>query len=94
MKKLNDKLETEENTNKEYNLLVTRANTYQQTLPPTADGVISSHGTKKSLRKKHTLQCKSHYLQNWNRDCEPCSQCIVVKEDHLPNGKLPTLQVR
>ena len=89
MEKLNDELETEENTNKEYNLLVTRANTYQQTLPPTADGESSSsYGTKKSLRKKHTLQCKSHHLQNWNRDCETCSQCIVVKEDHLPKCKV------
>ena len=79
-------------TNEEYNLLVTRAKTYCEPVP-TSEDTLQYGPKRKSTRKRHVIQCKLHHKQKWNIECDNCSDCIKCIENTLPNGRLPTLQV-
>lgn len=78
---------------KEYNLLITRAQSYEKcNNEPVAKANILK--TKISNRNKTFILCELHekkFNHRWNKECNECEKCICLQhETSLPNGKLPT----
>ena len=85
-------MELDNETIKEYNVLITRAQTYQKT---EIDDKPNTKEAKKQLNRNKTyILCETHekeFNHKWNNESKNCVKCICFQhENHLPKEKLPT----
>ena len=85
--------ETNEDVSGDYNLLMTRAKSYEKKLDITYSNPVNNK-KKDSLRNRFFLVCKDHTIGNtWLKENDDCLNYILFEVcSSLPNGKLPSLQ--